>query len=364
MLTVLVCYECYESLYAMLMLLRAKVPVPLPLTSSPTRPSAAAAAAANSPLNSFRDVELASEEEEEGSEGERSGLLALRRSASSAITLVTMTMQLQSPPPADPGSDVEASPQSFTGLDCDNGDSASISPVTCRSTASVSDADIVEGGAATGTDSDPTNDVTPHSPSSSPSSSSPVTLPLAPSVAARSLPKVHPLSLRVAMVVTKAPSEPESMLMTTLSACLAQQWPGRYDVWIADEDPTPAMESWCKENGVRISCRKGVEGYHNVDWPRRRRCKEGNLAYFYDKFGYANYDVVCQFDADHVPSCSYLANTIPIYADPTVGYVACPSICGANAEESWAVRGRLCECPSFGCVQRNVGSMGLMQSRF
>eukprot|EP00775_Hariotina_reticulata_P002678 gene2678-2979_t len=88
----------------------------------------------------------------------------------------------------------------------------------------------------------------------------------------------------------------------------------------------------------------------------RARCKEGNLAYFYgeqqqssfsalnrqiDHYGYALYDVVCQFDADHVPEASYLRTIIPAFQDPEVGYVALPSICGANSEISWAVRGRL-----------------------
>jgi len=135
------------------------------------------------------------------------------------------------------------------------------------------------------------------------------------------------------------------MIVTTLSAMLAQDL-GKcgitsYDVWLADEDPSEETLAWCADNGVRVSTRKGVKAYHQPEWPRRTRCKEGNLAYFYDTEGYELYDIVCQFDADHVPSPSYLAAVLPAYADPRVGYVACPSICDANADVSWAVRGRL-----------------------
>jgi hypothetical protein len=51
--------------------------------------------------------------------------------------------------------------------------------------------------------------------------------------------------------------------------------------------------------------------------------------------------VVCQFDADHVPDPSYLSAVLPLFVNPRIGYVACPSICDANKDVSWAVRGRL-----------------------
>ncbi|KAL4447730.1 hypothetical protein ABPG75_004949 [Micractinium tetrahymenae] len=147
---------------------------------------------------------------------------------------------------------------------------------------------------------------------------------------------------RVAMIATKVPSEPLSMLQATLSAMLAQDYPHPYDVWLADEDPDAATKAWCADNGVRISCRKGVEAYHRLSWPRRTRCKEGNLAYFYDHFGYDRYDIVAQSDADHVPSPSYLSTLLPAFLDDAVGYAAMPSICGANEKDhGWVVRMRL-----------------------
>lgn len=152
-------------------------------------------------------------------------------------------------------------------------------------------------------------------------------------------PDPQPGRWRVAMVVTKTPGEPLALLQKTLTAMLAQDYP--HDTWLADEDPAPATVAWCEASGVRISTRKGVADYHRAEWPRRTRCKEGNLAYFYDHFGYDSYDIVAQLDADHVPQPGYLREILRPFADPQVGYVSAPSICDANAGESWAARTRL-----------------------
>ena len=144
---------------------------------------------------------------------------------------------------------------------------------------------------------------------------------------------------RLAMVVTKAPAEPWPMLKETLCSMLAQE--PVHDTWLADEDPSPDTLNWCKSHGVKVSCRKQAANYHNQAWPRRRRCKEGNLAYFYDHYGYENYDIVVQLDADHRPQPGYLAAMARPFLDPKVGYVAAPSICDRNRETSWSARGRL-----------------------
>ena len=134
-----------------------------------------------------------------------------------------------------------------------------------------------------------------------------------------------PSDTRVAMVVTKAPSEPFDVVADTLLCMLAQDYP--HDTWLADEDPSPATLAWCREHGVEVSTRKGREDYHRLTWPRRTRCKEGNLAFFYDHYGYERYDIVCQLDADHAPSPGYLREMLRPFADPGVGYVSAPSIC-------------------------------------
>jgi cellulose synthase (UDP-forming) len=149
----------------------------------------------------------------------------------------------------------------------------------------------------------------------------------------------QPSGMRVAMVVTKAPSEPFSVVRQTLMGMLAQDVP--HDTWLADEAPDKETIEWCENNGVRISTRQGVEEYHRATWPRRTRCKEGNLAYFYDHYGYDTYEVVVQMDADHVPAPGYLRAMLAPFSDPKVGYVSAPSICDRNVHDNWAARGRL-----------------------
>ena len=170
-------------------------------------------------------------------------------------------------------------------------------------------------------------------------------------------PRVAVPNLRVAMVVTKAPSEPWKVLVRTLTGMLNQDFPYGFDVWLADEQPTDLVREWCAEHGVSLLSRQGVDGYHQPQWPRRTRCKEGNLAYFYDQVGYERYDVVAQLDADHVPEPSYLTEIVRPFANPNVGYVAAPSLCDANADSGWTVRGRLFrEASTHGPVQ--AGSNG------
>jgi len=157
---------------------------------------------------------------------------------------------------------------------------------------------------------------------------------------ARTDPALELPRLRVAMIVTKAPSEPWEVVRRTLRAMLRQQMPYPYDVWLADEAPTGDVRRWCEANGVHLSSREGRWDYHREEWPRRTRSKEGNLAFFYDSWGYGQYDVVAQLDSDHRPTPHYLENVVRPFIDSRVGYVAAPSIDDANARACWVVRGR------------------------
>jgi cellulose synthase/poly-beta-1,6-N-acetylglucosamine synthase-like glycosyltransferase len=154
-------------------------------------------------------------------------------------------------------------------------------------------------------------------------------------------PQVAVPMLRVAFVVTRAPSEPWDVARRTLRAMLDQDYPHGYDVWLCDESPTAEIRQWCAANHVGVSTRLGVAAYHRDHWPRRTRTKEGNLAYFYDHVGYEWYDVVAQLDCDHVPTARYLAEMVRPFADGAIGYVAAPSVCDTDAAASWSARGRL-----------------------
>ncbi len=160
-----------------------------------------------------------------------------------------------------------------------------------------------------------------------------------------------PIDARIAMVVTKAPSEPFEVVKKTLEGALNQRGV-IHATWLADEDPDIETLTWCRENGVCVSSRKGVAEYQRDEWPRRKRSKEGNLAYFYDRYGYDLYDIVAQFDADHIPSPDYLRYVTAPFADPKVGYVSAPSVCDLNADNSWSARGRLyLEANNHGALQ-------------
>jgi cellulose synthase/poly-beta-1,6-N-acetylglucosamine synthase-like glycosyltransferase len=148
-----------------------------------------------------------------------------------------------------------------------------------------------------------------------------------------------PESWRVAMITTRAPSEPFSIVKITLQAMKKQKF--QHDTWLADENPDDQIKEWCKLNDVYLCSRYGHPDYQQDVWPRRAKCKEGNLAFFYDHYGYENYDIVVQLDADHVPQENYLEEMIRPFADQQVGYVSAPSICDSNAQKSWAARGRL-----------------------
>jgi len=148
-----------------------------------------------------------------------------------------------------------------------------------------------------------------------------------------------PDGLKVAMVATKVPDEPWPMVKNTLKRMLDQPYP--HATWLADEDPSLEVQAWCHRNSVLLSSRKDCPDYHCEDWPRRKKCKEGNLAYFYDHHGYQDYDIVVQLDADHFPEPGYLDAMLKPFANPAVGYVAAPSICDRNADQSWTARGRL-----------------------
>ena len=108
-----------------------------------------------------------------------------------------------------------------------------------------------------------------------------------------------PRDLRVAMVVTKAPSEPFALVEKTLLAMLRQPYP--HDTWLADEDPSPECSPGARATGSTSQLER-VSRVIITLRGRAGQCKEGNLAYFYDRHGYQSYDVVVQLDADHVPS--------------------------------------------------------------
>ena len=115
-------------------------------------------------------------------------------------------------------------------------------------------------------------------------------------------PRLSVPRLRVAFVVTRAPSEPWAVVRGRRSRrCCARTSHSGTTSGSATRRRTTG--SWRGAGSTASACRaaKASRSYHRATWPRRTRCKEGNLAYFYDHWGYRDYDVVAQLDCDHVP---------------------------------------------------------------
>jgi cellulose synthase (UDP-forming) len=162
---------------------------------------------------------------------------------------------------------------------------------------------------------------------------------------------------KAAMITTKIPSEPFDIVRNTLECMLNQDFPRKYDVWLADEDPSEETIIWCREHGVKISCRRDDPNYHREIHPRKAKCKEGNLSFFYDHWGYKYYDFVIQFDADHAPEPQFLKEVMKEFSDDAVGYVATPSITDGNMDDSWTVRARaFWESTNHGPIQSGSNS--------
>jgi cellulose synthase (UDP-forming) len=170
-------------------------------------------------------------------------------------------------------------------------------------------------------------------------------------------PKATIPNLRVAMIVTKVASESFEVLKETLLGMIHQKYPYNYDIWLANEEvSTPEILDFCNQYNIKISCRYGVPEYHQLEWPKRTKCKEGNLRYYYD-INENNYDVVFQFDSDHIPSKNYLMSCMPAFADSTVSYIAMPSINDRNT--SWIGKARLyLESYSYGPYQASFSYTG------
>ena len=165
---------------------------------------------------------------------------------------------------------------------------------------------------------------------------------------------------RVAMMTTKVPSEPWDMVKHTLKCMLAQNYPNKFDVWLADEDPTPEVLAWCRANGVGVTSRKGMPEFNKKSYPGQAKTKEGNTLSWYVMVGYDNYDFVVQMDSDHAPGkADYLRHMIAPFINPKVGMVAAPSMNDSNMNESWAARGRVfVETNVHGLMQAGYSSWG------
>jgi cellulose synthase (UDP-forming) len=127
-------------------------------------------------------------------------------------------------------------------------------------------------------------------------------------------------SWKVGVVTTFVPdAEPLEMLEETAKALIALDYP--HDTWILDEGDDDQVKALCQRLGARHFSRKNLPQYQMESGPFQSCSRHGNYnAWLYD-IGFDRYDIITQFDPDHVPEPSFLSQVLGYFEDPRVGYV-------------------------------------------
>lgn len=125
---------------------------------------------------------------------------------------------------------------------------------------------------------------------------------------------------RIAVVTTFVPgSEPVEMLRQSVRAMVAMRLP--HDTWVLDEGGDPHVAEVCRRLGARHFTRRGVARYQRSEGVFQSCTKHGNYNAWLDAVGYDGYEVIVNFDPDHVPGPAFLERTIGYLDDPSIGYV-------------------------------------------
>jgi cellulose synthase (UDP-forming) len=132
---------------------------------------------------------------------------------------------------------------------------------------------------------------------------------------------MEPLAgLRVGVATTFVPgAESIKMLEQTVHALVSIDYP--HDTWVLDEGDDPEVIALCRRLGALHFTRKGIERYQAAEGRFAARTKHGNYNAWLDSFGFEMYEVIVNFDPDHVPSRDFLTRSIGYLRDPDIGYV-------------------------------------------
>lgn len=125
---------------------------------------------------------------------------------------------------------------------------------------------------------------------------------------------------RVGVATTFVPwAEPLEMLEQSVAAMVALDYP--HDTWVLDEGDDPKVRALCARLGAKHFSRHGVEAYQAGSGRFERRTKHGNYNAWLDAVGYERYELVVNFDPDHVPEPTFLARTLGYFDDERIAYV-------------------------------------------
>jgi cellulose synthase (UDP-forming) len=124
----------------------------------------------------------------------------------------------------------------------------------------------------------------------------------------------------VAVATTFVPgAESLEMLEDTVKALVAMAYP--HDTWVLDEGDDAQVKTLCVRLGAQHFSRKPLAHYQTPQGPFQARSKHGNYNAWLDVVGFAQYDIVVNFDPDHVPEPSFLLEVLGYFNAPRVGYV-------------------------------------------
>ena len=110
-------------------------------------------------------------------------------------------------------------------------------------------------------------------------------------------------------VLVPSYGEPLALIEGCLRACLDLDHP-RFRVWLLDDSGRPELRQLCARLGVHYRARR-----------QRHHAKAGNLNHV---LGQLRGELIAVFDADVMPLRSFLRCTVPLFADPAVGFVQTP----------------------------------------
>jgi hypothetical protein len=136
----------------------------------------------------------------------------------------------------------------------------------------------------------------------------------------RPTPKPLRAGWRVGVATTFVPgAESLEMLEDTVKALVAMAYP--HDTWVLDEGDDGEVKALCARLGARHFSRKPFAHYQTSRGPFQARSKHGNYNAWLDACGFAQYNILVNFDPDHVPEPTFLHEVLGYFDDPRVGYV-------------------------------------------
>lgn len=142
---------------------------------------------------------------------------------------------------------------------------------------------------------------------------------------------------RVGVATTFVPgAEPIEMLEQTVEAMVAMHYP--HETWVLDEGDTDEVRRLCARLGARHYSRKGQSEHQTENGQFAAKTKHGNYNAWLDGVGFDRYDIVVNFDPDHIPVSEFLDRTLGYFDDPGIGYVQAAQVY-YNQDATWIARG-------------------------